>query len=352
MDIDTKIELVKRDPTEEIVTLQELKELLETNEHPNHYIGFEISGPLHLGTLMIPGHKVNDLSKAGIKTKIFLADWHSYINNKLGGSWERIMAATEYYREAFKFFCPEAEVILGSDFYRGNDEYWRNFVKVSKQVTLARITRCLTIMGRERGEKLDFSQYLYPAMQATDIKYLGSDITHGGMDQRKIHIVAREIFPKLGWKKPVAIHHHLLMGLSPPARGLSGLDARVKSKMSKSKPWTAIFIHDSNEEIRRKLERAWCPERHDEMNPVLEIVRYVIFRESDSFTIERPAKYGGSEEFGSYESLQRAYTEGRIHPLDLKNSVATELDRIVGPVRRHFEVGFRKKLLTVFERED
>jgi tyrosyl-tRNA synthetase len=87
LDLETKLDLIKRPPTEEIITEQELRSLLETNEHPEHYIGFEISGLLHLGTLIICGYKINDFSKAGIRTKVFLADWHSFINNKLGGSW-------------------------------------------------------------------------------------------------------------------------------------------------------------------------------------------------------------------------------------------------------------------------
>ena len=34
MDIETKIELISRPPTEEILTLEDLRQLLETNEHP------------------------------------------------------------------------------------------------------------------------------------------------------------------------------------------------------------------------------------------------------------------------------------------------------------------------------
>ena len=64
-------------------------------------------------------------------------------------------------------------------------------------------------MGRSEKENLDFSQYLYPSMQAVDIKTLDLDIVHSGTDQRKIHMLVREVFPKLGWKVPVSIHHHI-----------------------------------------------------------------------------------------------------------------------------------------------
>lgn len=351
MDIETKLELIKKPPTEEILVEKELRSLIEANEHPQHYQGFEISGLLHLGNLIISGFKINDFIKAGIKCQVYLADWHSFINNKFGGDWDKILVAAKYYEEAFNFFCSGVKVVLGSDLYHNNDEYWKRFIKFSKHMTLARAVRCLAIMGRSENEKLDLSQYFYPSMQAVDIKEIGAGIPHGGMDQRKAHVLAREIYPKIGWEKPVAVHHHLLMGLSEPVKleSKDKLDQVIASKMSKSKPWTAIFIHDSEEAIRNKLQKAWCPEKQTEVNPILEYVKYVIFHENKIFEIERAAKFGGKREFQSYEELEDAYRKGEIHPQDLKQNVAREISKIIDPVRKHFEKPSNKKLLEVFK---
>jgi tyrosyl-tRNA synthetase len=351
MDVETKLELIKRPPTEEIITEKELKELLETNEHPKHYIGFEISGLLHLGTLVVSGYKINDLAEAGVDVTVYLADWHSFINKKLGGNWDNILKAAKYFEEAFKFFCPKAKIVLGSDLYHNNDEYWKDVIRFSSNVTLNRVTRCLTIMGRTERELLNFAQYIYPPMQAVDIKYLGEDIPHGGMDQRKVHVLAREVYPKLGWKKPVALHHHLLMGLAEPPKVNSEdkIEQVVASKMSKSRPWTAIFIHDSEKQIREKLLKAWCPEKQAEMNPVLELAKYIIFHEKKEFLVERSDKYGGDIVFSSYEALEKEYIEGKLHPMDLKLSVAREISSIIDPIRRYFERPSNKKLLEVFQ---
>jgi tyrosyl-tRNA synthetase len=339
LDIETKIDLIKKPPTEEILVEEELRKLLETNEHPRHYQGFEISGLLHLGNLVISGFKINDFLKAGIQCQVYLADWHSFINDKLGGDWNKILKAAKYYEKAFKFFCPGAKIVLGSELYHNNDEYWRNFIRFSKHMTIARVKRCLTIMGRSESENLDLSQYFYAPMQAVDIKTIGADIPHGGMDQRKAHVLAREIFPKMGWQRPVAVHHHLLMGIAKPVtlKAKTKLEWVEASKMSKSKPWTAIFIHDNEEEIRAKMQKAWCPEKQVEFNPVLEIVKYIIFHEKDTFEIERPAKFGGTVQFQSYEELKKEYAQGKIHPQDLKNSVAKELAKILEPIRKYFE---------------
>lgn len=339
MDLEEKIELICKPPTEEILTEGELRQLLETNDHPGHYIGFEISGMLHLGNFIISGFKLRDLLEAGVRCQVFLADWHSFINNKFGGEWDKILAATKYYEEAFKFFCPGVNIVVGSELYHDNDGYWRNLLRFSKHMTLGRTLRCMTIMGRSESEKLDLSQYFYPPMQATDIHEIGADIPQGGMDQRKAHILAREIFPKMSWKKPVAVHHHVLMGIAEPIKleTKDKLEQVVASKMSKSKPWTAIFIHDTKEQIAEKMKKAWCPERVVEMNPVLEIVRYVIFHEKKAFEIERPAKFGGRVTYESFQELAKNYAEGRLHPQDLKNGVSYELAEILEPVRTYFE---------------
>jgi len=349
MDAETKIDLIKRPPTEEILVEEELKQLLETNNHPQHYQGFEISGMLHLGNFIVSGFKINDFIKAGIKCQAYLADWHSFINNKFNGDWDKILIAAKYYEEAFKFFCPGVKIVVGSDLYHNNDEYWKNIMRFSKHMTLPRTLRCMTIMGRNENEKLDLSQYFYPPMQAVDVKEIGADIPHGGMDQRKAHVLAREVFPKMGWKKPVAVHHHLLMGIAEPMKLESEdkLEQVIASKMSKSKPWTAIFIHDTEEQIKDKLQKAWCPEKQTEMNPVLEIVKYVIFHERKTFKIERDAKFGGPVEFENYEKLEEAYRNGQIHPMDLKNNVAREISNIIDPLRKHFEKN--KKYLDVFK---
>ena len=70
-----KLEIVKRN-TAELISEEELAELLREKEHPKAYIGFEVSGFLHLGTGIICVRKLADLSDAGFEVVIFLADWH------------------------------------------------------------------------------------------------------------------------------------------------------------------------------------------------------------------------------------------------------------------------------------
>lgn len=109
------------------------------------------------------------------------------------------------------------------------------------------------------------------------------------------------------------------------------------AKMSKSKPKSCIFIHDSEKDVKNKIRSAYCPEGVVEENPILEICKYVIFPEYGKMVIERDEKYGGNLEFDNYGQLEEMFSQKEIHPLDLKNSVASYLNSILEPVREYFE---------------
>jgi tyrosyl-tRNA synthetase len=178
-------------------------------------------------------------------------------------------------------------------------------------------------------------------MQVADIFQMEVKICQLGIDQRKANVVARELGEKIGFWKPVCVHHSYLQGLAkPPVWPIPKEREREilsSIKMSKSKPETCIFIYDSPEEIKKKIGLAFCPEKTAEYNPVMEICKFIIFRENDSFTVERPAKFGGSITFCSLMELQKAYSEGKLHPQDLKNGVAEKLTKILEPVRKYFK---------------
>ncbi|MCX8175027.1 MAG: tyrosine--tRNA ligase [Candidatus Micrarchaeota archaeon] len=344
MDKEEKIALVMRKPSCEVVTEAELAALFETKPHPSHYIGFEISGKLHLGSGLVTALKLRDFVQAGIKPTIFLADYHAWINGKLGGDLERIQeVARGYFKSAFiSLGLEEGEIryVLASELYDG--EYWKEVLRISKDTTIARMLRCTTIMGRTEKEAADCASVLYPAMQVADIRMLGVDIAHAGMDQRKVHMLAREIAQRHSWKKPVALHHRLLMGLQGPQRmGFeqnASEDVAVSSKMSKSKPETCIFIHDTEEEIARKLRGAYCPERVAQDNPVLEMCQQLIMRDGKTpLRVERSAKFGGDVEFWTYGELEESYKAGKLHPADLKGAVAAWLCKALEPSRKYFE---------------
>ena len=341
MNVEERIALVKQ-VGEEIVTEQDLKTLFESKKKPVAYDGFEPSGKIHVAQGLMRAYNVNKMTQAGCEFKMLVADWHAWANNKLGGDLEAIQKCGDYFIEVWKaagMNLEHVEFVRVSD-YVEDEDYWKKVMQVARHSTLQRIIRTTQIMGRSEKDTLQASQVLYPCMQAADIFQLKADICQLGMDQRKVNILAREIGPKIGYYAPVAVHHHMLMGLGEPPKGEADATERaIAMKMSKSRPDTAIFVTDSTEEVKRKLSKAYCPAKEVKENPVLEYAKYLVFEGTDSMTIKRPEKFGGDTEYNSYQELEAAFVEGKVHPMDLKNSVADELNELLEPIRKHFSKG-------------
>ena len=339
MDIESRMDLIKSEPLEEVITEPELRSLLETKSRPRHYIGLEISGMPHIGHILVAGKKINDLNKAGVETQVLLADWHTVANNKLGGDWERILKAATFYKELFNTVCPNTKVVLGSDLYKNNDDYWKLVVQIARRTTIARATRTLVIQGRSEKDTLHVSQYLYPMMQAADIHALDVDIPHAGMDQRRIHVLAKEVFDDLKLRRIVPIHHHLIPSLvEPPKVSGDALKEEVVAamKMSKSKAGSAIPILADEAEVNAIMKTAWCPEGVVEENPVLQLCRYIVFPTTGELKVERPAKFGGDVAYSAYGELESDFKNKKLHPMDLKNAVSRSISFLTAPIVKKF----------------
>jgi len=327
----SRLDLVRRG-VQEIVTEEDLRALLEGESTPRAYVGYEPSGYVHIGSGVIMAEKIKDLVAAGFDFTFLLADWHAMINNKLGGDLEAIRTCAKYFEDAFRALgVPDSVGFAFADDLVAGSPYWADVIRVSKAASVARIKRALTIMGRkEEDAELDASMLIYPAMQVTDIHVLDLDLALGGMDQRHAHMLYRDLAPKLGWKQVIAVHTPLLVGL----KGKGRMDA-IEAKMSKSRPETAILIHDTPEEIARKVEKAFCPPKDTEDNFVTEVARLILLPKGP-LRVARPEKFGGDVTFETFEDLAKAYRVGDLHPKDLKAAVASALADRLAPVRRYF----------------
>lgn len=337
MDSLERVDRVARN-TSEVLTREELQSLFASNDHPRAYIGFEPSGPLTVAHL-ITARKMIDLQEAGCELTVFLADWHAMINDKLGGSLERIQASGRYMQAAF--------TALGVDASRARfrwaselvarPEYWERVIRVAKSLSLARTKRAMSIMGRQEAEEgLDTSKLFYPAMQVTDIFELPVEIAYGGMDQRRAHVLAREVAHQLHWPVPAAIHTPLLSSLKGGGRMEPG-EGTLERKMSKSDPTSSIPIPSTPQLLQERLAQAYCPAKETESNPVVELVEFVLFPWTGRFEVDRPAKFGGPVSFETVEEFRSMWTAGKLHPQDLKEAVARAVAPLIAPANRYFE---------------
>jgi tyrosyl-tRNA synthetase len=193
-------------------------------------------------------------------------------------------------------------------------------------------------MGKKQKEDVDMATLFYPPLQVADIFTMKINLAHGGIDQRKAHVIAREVGDKLpnGWT-PMAIHQNLIAGLTAPDVGANDEESL---KMSKSKPGSAIFVHDTPDEINEKILKAYGPPKQVEFNPLLNWVKTLVFwgEENGEFLIERPDKFGGNIVYNKYTDLVADYATGTLFPLDLKNSLSKWIINKLEPAREHFEM--------------
>lgn len=312
-----RLELVMRN-TEEIVTVDELKAMLENKQRPRAYVGYETSGKVHLGH-MLTANKLMDLQKAGFDVVVLLADLHAFLNEK--GTLEEVRKIADYNRDCFMALGldPErTEFVYGTD-YQLKPDYMLKILQMARNTTLNRARRSMDEVSRN-AENPMVSQMIYPLMQAIDIADLKIDLAVGGIDQRKIHMLAREELPRLGLPAPVCMHTPLIPGLNG-------------EKMSSSKG-NNIAVDEPAKDIEKKIMSAFCPAKVVENNPIMAIFKYHVFpRIEGGVTIKRPAKFGGDVTYQKYEELEEAFVSGALHPQDAKKACAEYMVEILRPVR-------------------
>jgi tyrosyl-tRNA synthetase len=336
VDLEARVDRVTRDCVE-VLTPEEVRGLLERTDRPRAYIGFEPSGALTVAHL-ITARKIVDLAEAGCDVSVFLADWHAWINDKLGADLDRIVACGRYMEAAFTALGaagPNVRCRWAHDLV-GRSDYWARVVRVAKVTSLARTKRAMSILGRSEDESsLDTSKMFYPPMQAADIFELPVELAYGGMDQRRAHVLAREVAHQLDWPVPVAVHTPLLSSLKGAGR-MDPAEGSVEKKMSKSDPTTGIPIPSDRATIAERIGAAFCPAKEVDGNPIVEVVRYIAFPWEGRLEVPRSPKHGGPVTFETVDAFLEAFRAGAVHPLDAKAAVVELLDRRLEPARRFF----------------
>lgn len=324
VDIDERFKLVKRN-TAEIIGEDELKNLLKKKKKPVVYWGTAPTGKPHVG-YFLPSLKLADLLKAGFHVKILLADLHAALDNT---PWLVLEKRYDYYAKIIPLMIQSIgadtknlEFIKGSDFQL-KPEYMFDVLQISSLTSVKGATKAASDVVK-LGDNPKLSGLLYPLMQVMDEQYLEVDAQLGGVDQRKIMVLARESLPKLGYNSRIEIMNPMIPGL-------------IGKKMSASDEKTKIDLLDDEKIIIRKLNNAECVSGNPD-NGVMAFLKYVIMTikkdKNENFIIERSEKYGGNLEYKDYEKIEKDFIAKKLHPLDLKNAVAKELIEMLKPLQK------------------
>ncbi len=320
-----KLDLLKRN-TLEIVTKEELLELIKKKKQPSVYLGTAITGRPHIG-YFVWVLKMADFLKAGFKVKVLLADLHGALDNC---PWDVLDKRFKYYSQIIPLMFKaigantnNIELIKGSEFQLSK-EYILDTLKLATKTSINNAKRAAAEVVKF-GDNPKLGGLLYPIMQSLDEEYLKVDVQYGGVDQRKILMFARENLPKIGYKRRVEFMTPLMPGL-------------IGKKMSASDPKSKIDLLDDPKTVQSKLNGAYCEAGKIEDNGVLAFLRNVIMTlkqdNKEEFVIERPEKFGGNLSFKTYEEIEKAFVSKKLHPLDLKNALAKEVNKLLEPFQK------------------
>jgi tyrosyl-tRNA synthetase len=330
MDAEERYRLVARN-TAEVVTEEELRTLLD--EDPTIYIGYAPTGEMHIGHFTTI-RKLADFLRVGLDIKVLIADLHAHLDDEKS-PFPLLDARSAYYREAITGMVEAAGASPEEiEFVQGREvelsaEYSLDLLRMAADTTVSRVGRAGSEVVRQ-SENPKLGSLVYPLLQSLDVAALDADIAYGGIDQRGIYMLSREVLPEHGHDAPVCLFAPLLSGLTG-------------GKMSASEAGSSVSVTDDAEAVREKVLDAYCPQGEAEDNGILEFLRYLVFpilndrdEGDDRFVVSRPEEYGGDVSYGSYEDLEREFLAEELHPQDLKAATARYIDDAVSPIRKRF----------------
>ncbi|XP_067281304.1 tyrosine--tRNA ligase, cytoplasmic [Pseudorasbora parva] len=331
---DEKFQLITRN-LQEVLGEERLKEILKEREL-KVYWGTATTGKPHVA-YFVPMSKIADFLKAGCEVTILFADLHAYLDN-MKAPWELLELRVKYYEQIIKAMLESIGVPLDKlKFVKGTDfqlsrEYTLDVYRLSSMVTEHDAKKAGAEVVKQVEHPL-LSGLLYPGLQALDEEYLKVDAQFGGVDQRKIFTLAEKYLPSLGYTKRI----HMM---NPMVPGLTG------GKMSSSEEESKIDLLDKNQEVKKKLKKAFCEPGNIENNGVLSFVKHVLFPLHSEFVIKRDPKWGGDKVYTDFEEVEKDFAAEQIHPGDLKASVELALNKLLDPIRKKFETPELRKLTT------
>jgi tyrosyl-tRNA synthetase len=333
MDTAERAALVARH-TEEVVTEEELRALFEEQDEPTAYIGYAPTGEMHIGHFTTM-RKLADFIEAGLDVTVLIADLHAHLDDEKS-PFELLDPRSTYYRIAIEGMVesagadPDAITFKRGTDYQLEEPYTLELYRLLADTTISRAQRAGSEVVRQ-SDNPKLGGLVYTLMQSLDVAALDADIAYGGIDQRGIYMLAREMLPDHGFGKPLCVFAPLLSGLTRSEEG------DLADKISSSDRSSGIFLTDDREAIEEKVQAAYCPAGEVEDNGVLEYLHRLVFPVLDvrgeALVVERPEEYGGDLEYGTYDELEADFVSGELHPADLKPAVAHYLDEIIAPVR-------------------
>jgi len=338
--------------------------------------------------------KIADYLQAGCDVTVLIADLHAYLDN-MKSSLELIDQRSEYYIKMIQTILISLNVditklkfIKGTS-YQLSEKYTMDVYKAHSMITVKEAQHA----GAEVVKQTDnpkINGLMYPTLQALDEEYLGVDIEASGIDQRKIATHARSIMPKLGYKKRDYLMTEMVPGLRTVKKDEQKHNQEIKidrdeltetmnittdddlvnklqslidkynkekelqnniqlEKMSASNIDSKIDLLDTKNQIKNKINKAYCLPGDINDNCLITILEKLVFplliRKNVNFVINRKEKFGGPIIYTNINDVKNDFASEQLHPADFKLGMIDSIDMIIDPIRKSFETSELQKLL-------
>ncbi|CEP62757.1 tyrosine--tRNA ligase TYS1 LALA0_S06e03092g [Lachancea lanzarotensis] len=321
---------------QEVLNPQIIKDVLEVQKRPlKLYWGTAPTGRPHCG-YFVPVTKLAHFLKAGCEVTVLLADLHAFLDN-MKAPLEVVQYRAKYYECVIKSLLRSINVpieklnfVVGSS-YQLSADYTMDIFKLSNRLSQNDAKRAGADVVKQVANPL-LSGLIYPLMQALDEEHLDVDAQFGGVDQRKIFVLAEENLPSIGYKKRAHLMNPMVPGLSQGG------------KMSASDPNSKIDILEEPKQVKKKINTAYCAPGVIEDNGLLSFIEYVAVPIQElkygtnyfKFHINRPDKFGGPITYTSFAELVQDYKNEKLAPPDLKTGVSDVINMLLAPIREDF----------------
>lgn len=378
-----KYELITRNLKEIVGDPEEIKKIID-NRSLKIYWGTAPTGKIHVG-YFVPLLKIADFLLADCEVTILIADLHAYLDS-MKSSLEQLKFRTEYYilmiKEMLKLLnvnISKLKFVKGTDFQMTN-KYTMDVYKFCSIVSLSDSKHA----GAEVVKQTDnpkINGLLYPMLQCLDEEYLDVDVQFGGCDQRKLFMLARKFLPKLGYKKRFHFMNEMVPGLKTEKNNYNKLKDSINDivnnsndekkllinleklvnlhnsntsniqneKMSSSNLNSKIDILDSNNQVKKKINRSYClPSNIDDNTPLTlleKVIMPILKHKKLKFIVNRNEEYGGNVEYDNIDKLKDDFKNEKLHPGDLKINIVNMINNILSPIKKTFSIEDNVKLV-------
>ena len=220
LDVTRTLELIVQG-TEEVLVIDELKELLKKKRPLRVKLGLDPTAPdVHLGHT-VSLNKLKQFQELGHQAILLIGDFTAMIGDPTGKSIMRkplcrddiLINAQTYKDQVFKILDPsKTEILFNSSWL--NKLGSAGIVHLAARNTVARMLERDDFSKRyKKRQPIGIHEFIYPLIQGYDSVALKSDIELGGTDQKFNLLVGRELQKYYNQKPQVVITMPLLEGL-------------------------------------------------------------------------------------------------------------------------------------------